>query len=393
MYVNPNYSAEEKTWICPDDDGEELSNEGEQEKGAPMRWIVRNQSSGSVIISWLSNDGGVSVEASAINPKIIPAHHDPNAILKPGEYHSMQTFQGHLFQVREALVIGGEIVSGRVLLRHRTGLIPVRNRLAKDTASCPASAITDPDPHANKPITTSLRTPPSVYKRCNALSIGFTNKVGCPIDLYWAGTGAGAGSGAGLDDDSSNRSSPTTGSANNDSSGENNAHGANCHEQFKSHLGVNPHPINLDEWSSQTKYESTYLSHRYVARLRHDPSIVVDDITIQPATVRDCPSRKTRHSVGSSGVGDAISVSMEVPEDSAKATPIVVSATKSLFSSLGTNSSTTMDGVVSPKNLTALVPNVGCDSSSKARNCGASHSIFGESSLGARIISRSYRSS
>ena len=208
--------------------------------------------------------------------------------------------------------------------------------------------------------------------------------MGCPIDLYWAGTGAGAG----LEDDSSIRSSATTtGSANNDVSVENNVHGANCHEEFKSHLVVNPHPINLDEWSSQTKYESTYLNHRYIARLRHDPSIVVDDITIQPATVRDCPSRKTRHSVGSSGAGDAISVSMEVP-DSAKATPIVVSsATKSLFSlSLGTNSSTTMH-VVSPMNLTALFPNV------VARNCGANHSIFGESSLRARIISRSYISS
>jgi len=372
MLVDGNYRTEEKTWICPDDDEITSSAHSEGEHavyGAPTRWIVRNKSSGSVILSWLkvSSDGtGARVEASAANPKIIPAHHDPETIIGPGQFHSVRTVQGHLFQVREVLIIGGEIVPGRVLLRHRTGLIPVRNRLAKDTATCPESAMIHPNRHTNHRALSesSQRTPPSVNKRCNHLKAGFTNKVGCPVDLYWAG--------------SSNSVLPQGA----DVPQEDVVYGAKCREEFKMHLGVNPYVQNLDEWSSQIKYESTLLNHRFVARLRHDPSIVVDDITIEPGIIMDCPSRKTKLGVGSSGIGGTVSVSIEVP-DTANATHIMISATKSF--ALGTNSSITTHAVSS--NFTALPTDVEYDV--KAQNYGTEHPTFTGPSLAATIISHS----
>lgn len=383
QFVDQKYSAEEKTWICPDDEEiTSLNNDagGRHIYGAPTRWIVRNQSSGPVILSWLKdfNDGtGARVEVSAHDPKIIPAHHDPKAILMPGDFSSMSAFQGHLFHVREALTIGGELLPGRVLLRHRTGLIPIRNRLATSTTICPASATIDPDPHANNnaPIDTSKRTPPSVYKRCNALTIGFTNKVGCPVDLYWAG---------------SNHNSMTVsllpGGADNDGYHQEtdgvHKDGAQCFEQFQMHLGVNPHPYSLDEWSSQIKYESSYLNHRFLARLRHDPSVIVDDITIEPGTVRDCPGEKIKNSVGSGGLGEYVPMSVGVPNDTEEekaSTFIVVPAIGS--SDLRTNSSAyiTMDVA---SNFTTYSPadRVGCDIK-KSRACGTNHSGFSAPSL------------
>jgi len=62
-----------------------------------------------------------------------------------------------------------------------------------------------------------------------------------------------------------------------------------CHEQFKMHLGINlSTPNYLDDWSSPMKFEGTYLGHKFVARLRHDPQIVVDEIVIAKDIVRDC---------------------------------------------------------------------------------------------------------
>jgi hypothetical protein len=94
----------------------------------------------AVVVAFMKEQqDGSFLEVSAFDEKISPPNHDPRAILKPNEWKSLQTHEGHVFHVREILKDGS---MGQVLLQHRVGLIPVTNRYGHELHCDP----TEPDP-------------------------------------------------------------------------------------------------------------------------------------------------------------------------------------------------------------------------------------------------------
>lgn len=146
-------------------------------KGFDTTWIVENTASTSVVVSWVV-DG---VEWSPFKPDVKPMD-DPNAILKPGEWAAIPTFESFVYHVRE---IDGETgAPGNVLLQHRAGLVPIGNpRQYECDASLPDVEPLDPETAARKE--EFSRTPTHKHRRCNTIDIGFRNQVGCPLHLYW----------------------------------------------------------------------------------------------------------------------------------------------------------------------------------------------------------------
>ena len=77
------------------------------------------------------------------------------------------------------------------------------------------------------------------------------------------------------------------------------ANPAACHEHHSFHLGVNPaaNPENrmgaFEKWYSPVAYLFTYVSHKFVARTRHDKTLV-DEINIERTVVGDCPRQRKR---------------------------------------------------------------------------------------------------
>ena len=69
-----------------------------------------HKSSNAAVVAFVAHDGK---EYSANNPTISPPQADPDAILKPGEWMALDTFEGHVFYVREVLHDGS---TGNILL-------------------------------------------------------------------------------------------------------------------------------------------------------------------------------------------------------------------------------------------------------------------------------------
>lgn len=97
---------------------------------------------------------------------------------------------------------------------------------------------------------------------CNFVSQGFINKVGCPIDLYFAPPKT--------DPESS----------------------FNC-EVYSDHLGafdtfINSGQTDINSFDSPIIHQNTYTSHSFVARMSHDQSLVAR-IEINHDSVYDCP--------------------------------------------------------------------------------------------------------
>ena len=274
---------DEKTWYCPNEDevfgdqghNNDPSNTNEEPPvGPPSLWIFTNRARTPVVVSWLRNVKGENVEVSALNPDISPAHHDPRAIVQPGEWKSLSLFLGHIFHVRELISVGGgELVPGRILVRHRAGPTPIKNRFGGPNLECPVQAIVDPEPDEGFD-----RVPFDYNRRCNALFQMFTNRMHCPVDVYYAGFDA-----ARID----SKTAPMGGK--NETAPLN-----SCEERFSFHLGVNPssRPDYMDAWASPVAYEATYLTHKFVARLHHDHNIIVDEIVMDRTYIQDCPDRK-----------------------------------------------------------------------------------------------------
>ena len=110
----------QRTVWCPMEPVD-LSTNGQAVIGQDSRWLVENQSSGSVVVAFFKN----GIEYSAMNPSISPPQRDINAILQPGEFKVLHTFEGHVFYVRELLEDGSV---GDVLLQHRPGVVEFTNR-------------------------------------------------------------------------------------------------------------------------------------------------------------------------------------------------------------------------------------------------------------------------
>ena len=137
---------------------------------------------------------------------------------------------------------------------------------------------------------------------CNVLRKAFINKVGCPIDIYFARQN--------MKGESS----------------------IEC-EKYTNHLGpiddfLTAENPNLDAHNSPLKFENTYNHHSFVARMSHDQSFVAR-IEIDHDIVRDCPEPRRRSS----------SAEVHVDETIMMNTPMmVVNATKyTVSSALGVN--------------------------------------------------------
>jgi hypothetical protein len=231
-------------------------------RGLDTTWIVENTATTPVIISRLV-DG---VEWSPFKPDVKPMD-DPLAILQPGNWISVPTYESFVYHVRE---IGEDGNPGNVVLQHRAGLIPIGNPHQYD---CDANL---PDVEPVNPETAERkldcgRTPTPEARPCNTVDISFRNQVGCPLHVYWA-----------------NRMDEVP------------QEGFSCGEKFKFHLGTKPAPQDfMLDWDSATKFEGSYVGHTFVARLASDPSVVIDSYTVEPTLIIDCPNLKQQVSVSS----------------------------------------------------------------------------------------------
>ena len=219
-----------------------------QQVGYDTAWIVENTASTPVVLSYIAADG---TEKSALDSTVSPPEADPDAILPPGAWRAVQTFDGHVFHARELLPDG---TTGRILLQHRVGLIPVGANAARRLV-CPDSdtepivtlddGTEDTDPEFQ-------RTPEREYKDCNTIEIGFRNVAGCPLHGYYLRPNS-------------------------------------CDESFKFHLGVEPAVEDfMWDWQSPAKYESSYVGHTFVFRSAFSDQIV-EQVTLQPTQIVDCP--------------------------------------------------------------------------------------------------------
>lgn len=100
---------------------------------------------------------------------------------------------------------------------------------------------------------------------CNVLRKAFINKVGCPVDIYFAP--------------------------------QNKVEGYNCEKRTKhlgsleSFLSSDIKTRDIDALSSPLKFENTYNGHSFVARMSHDNTLVAR-IELDHDIVTDCPEPK-----------------------------------------------------------------------------------------------------
>jgi hypothetical protein len=240
----------QKTITCPVNGGRvNMQDVHTPNVGFDTVWFVENHASTPVVVSYVNAQG---VEVSARNPKISPATADPTAILRPSEWMAVYAFEGHEFVVREVLKSG---IAGNVLLQHRAGLIPIGANFATAGMSCDPS--NDIEPMIDETTTSPVfrRTPTQTDRPCNTMDIGFRNVAACPLHGYYV-----------------------------------RGEGDKCTEKFKLHLGVESMTTDfLQDWTSATKYEGTFVGHTFHFRLASNPTILVDTVTLQPIYVTDCP--------------------------------------------------------------------------------------------------------
>ena len=160
----------------------------------------------------------------------------------------------------------------------------------------------------------------------------FRSEVPCPIDLYYVGvdTDWNTPSGhampkaymdviAGTELDKSAASTGTAIQAVGDDGtavmvGQHPPDAGMCQEVHSFHLGVNPATSNpevpagpFEAWDSPIAYLFTYTSHKFVARLRHDKTLV-DAFSIERTVVGDCPRERKKNGVGSSVIANGVGV-------------------------------------------------------------------------------------
>jgi hypothetical protein len=233
-------------------------------KGFDTTWVVENSASVPIVLSWVV-DGQ---EWSPFHPDLRPQD-DPEAILQPGDWTAVPTFESFVYHAREVTPEG----PGMVLLQHRAGLIPLGN--PNDVCDATLPDVEPIRPHANTAERAPgfRRTSTHSNRKCNTLDIGFRNQVGCPLHVYWANNLGGGVDGSDVPQ------IPTQ--------------GFTCSEKFKFHLGTKPATQDyMHDWESSTKFEGSFIGHTFVARLASDPNVVVDSYTLLPTQVVDCPDRK-----------------------------------------------------------------------------------------------------
>ncbi|CAB9528665.1 expressed unknown protein [Seminavis robusta] len=287
----------QRTSFCPET-VQPLMDSDKFQEGFNTAWIVENTATVPVVVAFvMERPDGTRIEVSAMNHKIAPPNHDPKAILKPGEWKAVQTYEGHVFHVRELLQDGSQ---GMVLLQHRVGMIPITNKYGHELHCNPsepdeepvvvqqdAGAVRDPD---------FARKAPPASQPCNIVDVGFRNHVGCPVNGYYTGHFLTRG----LVEPRGNVTKWKESLARKPKS---------CHEVFQFHLGLEEHPNDFQwDWASTSKYESAYIGNNFVFRLAKDERIVVDSYSVTTTKVVDCPTLKKQvNNAVSVPYGEAIS--------------------------------------------------------------------------------------
>eukprot|EP00978_Attheya_sp_CCMP212_P043972 scaffold296224_cov51-Attheya_sp.AAC.1 len=301
MSFTPSQSmkiSREQTLYCPTITTHEallLDQEKDLVMGHKEGWILNNEATTPVSISFWDQEERRLV--SAFNPDISPAHHDPHSIVNPGRWATVTAWQGHVFVMHQLEWVEGQLVQGRILATHRVGLVPIGAQFEPPPKMADISPLTDAAPETTASSThkdLNERTPPNLMEFCNVLHKGFINEANFPLDLYFAGRRSDF-SNQNKNSSSNHKMNETT-LLHDDANDWNNL--PSCQQKFKFHLGVHHNSVwhepsqdphhSLDDWQSPLKYEGTYVSHTFVARLQHDPSIIVEEYTVSPVTVRDC---------------------------------------------------------------------------------------------------------
>lgn len=217
---------EEKTEICPAA-GNSWTSSAPLASGQRVKWVVFNSATEPVTLAWVRSDG---LEVSALDGKSPPEA----AVLLSGDWQVLDVIEGHVIHVRRLPAVGGAL-----LMRHRAGTRVVR--LPKGMACMSMTVPKTPE-----------RPPdvPCLKNECNAYDLSFVNRVGCPVDLYWA---------------------PTDGSC----------------ERFSARLGTSA-SAESSEFGSSVHRETSYISHRFAVRLSENNALV-SHFTIERTVVHDCP--------------------------------------------------------------------------------------------------------
>jgi len=249
IHLVPN----EATVVCPLE-VQDLHHATQTLDGFDVVWIVENTSSQPIVVSHVNRQ--TRVETSAMNAAITPPHADPNAILQPGQWKDIRTYEGHVFHVRTLDTSTGQL--GPVVLQHQAGLRGVGAKF--QDLECPKEAPQPVHPATDRP-------PAPQTRACNTLDIGFRNLANCPLHGYF------------LQEPPPSNNTTTAEDA------------TQCQEQFKFHLGMNQHATDFFyQWDSNTKFEGSYVGHTFVFRSAANLNIVVDRITMQPTRIIDCPT-------------------------------------------------------------------------------------------------------
>jgi len=260
----------QKTVTCPaqptDLANDDTNNNAANIQGYDTVWIVENTATTPVILGYLKE----GVEYSAVNSKITPPEMDPAALLKPGEWKAVYTYDGHVFHARELLETGKP---GRVVLQHRTGLIPVG--VGTQELDCP---LADAEPIVGSMLAPAFqRTPPTYNRKCNHIDVGFRNQANCPLNGYYIP-----------------HEQPAKES---------------CVKNFQFHLGtaIDAPDFHWD-WQSNTKFEGTAVGHSFAFYSAAHPEMLVDTVTIEPTRIIDCPREQEQEVQVQVGVKNSIVV-------------------------------------------------------------------------------------
>lgn len=293
-----------------------------QMTGYDTVWIVENTSSDPVVLSYINPDDGI--EYSAINAKITPPQSDQDAILQPGQWRALYTWEGHVFFARQLLQDasggGGANKLGPVLLQHRTGLIPIGMN-AQDLI-CPVSTASrkpvDPEPIVNGAIMPAYdRTPSRPFRMCNTIDLGFRNMANCPLHGYYV----------------QRMPDVEVEKLQDYQQVEHDTQKPVYQEHFKFHLGMNS--TNPDDfmwgWDSATKFEGTFVGHSFAFRSAADPNVLVQTYTLRPTRIPDCPNLKNKPQVNrvtSVGMAAAVVLPTGIPKTFTNATDTIGMFTK-----------------------------------------------------------------
>jgi len=256
----------QQTVTCPMGEVQSLENEMAV-KGFDTTWIVENTSKKDVVVAWSVGE----FEWSPFHPDL-KATDDPKAMIKPGHWISIPTFESFVYHVRE---IDDDGALGNIVLQHRVGMIPIGNPHGDN--QCDATSL-DVEPYSpgleleEQEFGRASKKDWREGKRdwaCNMIYIGFRNQLGCPLSVYWANT---------LEEVPEQ--------------------GFSCDEKYRFHMGTQASSQDfMWDWSSATKYEGSIIGHTFVARLERDPSVVIQKYTLEPTKIIDCPTNKKKQVV------------------------------------------------------------------------------------------------